>query len=87
MIGGTVFGEESAVPNLTVDQISKSSYSQHFIYLCEIDRVYTCQNILIIVKKNQEIEKFFFRNENKMKDFVNMVKKNFKETYKSVLMS
>ena len=87
IMGGTVLGEESAIPDMTGEQISKAIYSQHFIYLCDIEKIYTSSNQMIIVKINQELEKFVFKNDEKMKEFVNMVKKNFKEAYKSVLVS
>lgn len=43
MIGGTILGEESAHPE-TANEPIVSSFKQHFIYLCEIDKIFAYQN-------------------------------------------
>ena len=60
-------------------------FKQHFIYMSEIDRVFAVTNSLIIIKKNQEIEKFIFKTEEKMRDVINLIKKNYKEYFKTPL--
>ena len=44
IMGGTVLGEESVIPDMTGEQISKAIYSQHFIYLCDIEKIYISGN-------------------------------------------
>jgi hypothetical protein len=58
---------------------------QHFIYLSEIDRVFAITNYLIIIKKNQEIEKFIFKSEEKMKEILSFIKKNHRDHFKTNL--
>ena len=86
MIGGTIIGEESGVQGIQNDQIQMQSIvRQHFIYLCEIERIITFQRSFIIVKKNQEIDKFILKSEEKVTEYVNMIKKCYKEAYKTNL--
>lgn len=41
MLGGTILGEMEDYQAAGInEQVTKSSMKQHFIYLCEIDRVY-----------------------------------------------
>ena len=69
MLGGTVIGEGEESAAVGLDTGSKSSqFKQHFIYLSEIDRVLVITNSMIIVKKNLEIEKFIFKNEERMRE-------------------
>ena len=88
MIGGTVLGgegDESNVAGMLVDnqQNKPNNVKQHFIYLCEIDRVFAVTNYLIIIKKNKEIEKFIFKTEDNMRNALNVMKKNYKEHFKA----
>lgn len=53
--------------------------------MSEIDRVFAVTNSLIIIKKNQEIEKFIFKTEDKMREVINLIKKNYKEYFKTSL--
>jgi hypothetical protein len=87
ILGGTGLGDESVIPDMVGEQMTKVNNTQFFIYLCDIEKIYTSTNQIIIVKKNQELEKFIFKSEEKMKEYVNMIKRNYKEAYKSVLIS
>ena len=78
MLGGTVIGEESNMPGTANEQVIRPGLvKQHFIYLSEIERVIGFMDQLIIVKKNQDIDKFIFRNEDKLKEFLTMIIKNY----------
>ena len=65
--------------------IRGSKVFQHFIYLCEIDRVFAVTNYLVIIKKNKEIDKFIFKNEESMRAAINVMKKNYREHFKAQL--
>ena len=87
MLGGTLVGgegEESAapitiVPNLDLNQ---NGLSSHFMYFSEIAMVYSVAESLIIVKKNQDIEKFNFIDEAQMKTCLGHLRNNYKEVFK-----
>lgn len=44
-------GDESAAVAMA-DPTSQFKQKQHFIYMCEIDRVFAITNYLVIIKKN-----------------------------------
>lgn len=85
MLGGTVIGEgEESAPLMPSSSLQTQS-KQHFIYLNEIDQILVVTNSMLIVKKNQDIEKFIFKNEEKLKELLIQMKKCHKDNYKQSL--
>jgi len=81
MLGGTIIGEGEESADVGGSNVGQ--YKRHFIYLSEIDKVFALANYLVIIKKNQEIEKFLFKSEDRMKEVMNLMKKNHREHFKT----
>lgn len=69
MFGGTYIGEDSGNIGAQIDQIQTGPTHSHFIYLSDIERIICFQQSLIIVKNNQEIDKFILKNEERVQQF------------------
>ena len=83
MIGGTIIGEESVIPGNMPEHLTKLKNRNYFIYFSEIDKIIHYQNTVIIVKKNQEIDKLLLRSEERAKDFLKILQKSFMANFKS----
>lgn len=73
MLGGFCLGRvcDSLDIEFADDEIPRSSYNV-FVYLCDLEMVFEAQdcNIIILVKKNQEIEKVQFVAEIVRENFI-----------------
>mmetsp|Transcript_29966 Transcript_29966/g.29174 ORF Transcript_29966/g.29174 Transcript_29966/m.29174 type:complete len:111 (+) Transcript_29966:688-1020(+) len=86
MLGGTIVGEGEESADVGMGQYSsQTQFKRHFIYLSEIDKIFALSNYMVIIKKNQEIEKFIFKTEEKMREVINLIKKNHRDHFKTSL--
>lgn len=76
LVGGNMIGED--MDNLHIIQSTKN----HYIYICEIESIYVSFSYLVIVKKNQEIEKLSFFSEDDKNEILSSIRKNYKESYR-----